>query len=541
MTPHHLEPVLGFWDGHDAGAALVVDGRILVAVSEERLSRQKRASGFPSLAIAACLEHAGLATEDVGDVATAGRFGRLGHRFLDRVYRRRDPSRDPLSLTSRLVRELEVQLAFTPGLRHLESLSMRAVLVRRLATLGFGHARFHVVDHHTAHALTARAALLGDGIDCQQADVATMDGYGDGVAARFESPARPAVILPSPGASLALVYGATTRLLGFGEGDEGKVMGLAAQGNPERLAPLFRRWTEPGRCCPTLGGQDERRRLAGEAREDVAAALQLVTEERAVALIEHNLPSRRALGLSGGLFANIAVNRAVARGRQHTAVFPHMGDGGLCVGAALAVTGPLPMPLPFLGPTWSDHQIASAIAASGLTASRSGDPDAALADAILAGQLVARVVGRSEFGPRALGHRSILARADDHARLERLNAALGRDDFMPFAPVRRHGAGSKAMTTLVTADADLREHCPAVVHVDGTVRTQLASPDDSELWALLERTEAGGLPALVNTSFNLHGEPIVESPTDALQTFLAAGLDVMRLGSYLVQRMGLAA
>lgn len=537
MTLSNRPPVLGFWDGHDAGAALVMGGRIDVAISEERLSRKKRASGFPFLAIAACLKHAGLTPADVADVATAGRYGRLGHRLLDRVYREGDPTRDPLSLSSRFVREFEVQLAHTPGLRRLETLGTRAVLIRRLAALGFGHARLHVIDHHTAHALTAQAALLGHGVDPRDADVATMDGYGDGVAARFESSDGRVVTLPSPGASLALVYGATTRVLGFGEGDEGKVMGLAAHGDPDRLAPIFRRWTEPGRCSPTLGGPDERRRLTAETREDVAAALQRVTEERAVALTAAHLPSRRPLGLSGGLFANVAVNRAIARHRESTVVFPHMGDGGLCVGAALAVTGPLPMPLPFLGPTWPDRELEAALEGSPHAVTRPADPDAELAAAIALGDVVARVVGRSEFGPRALGHRSILVRADDRDRLDRLNAALGRDDFMPFAPVRRHGDGSKTMTMLVDADAALHEHGAGVVHVDGTVRTQLASRDDPELWSLLERTEAFGLPALVNTSFNLHGEPIVESPTGALRTFAAAGLDVMRLGPYVIRRV----
>ncbi|MFT5431725.1 MAG: carbamoyltransferase [Myxococcota bacterium] len=386
------------------------------------------------------------------------------------------------------------------------------------------------IDHHEAHAHTAR--LVG----APDAMLVTMDGYGDGLAGTFDATGPKRRDFKSPGHSLALVYGAITRLLGFGEGDEGKVMGLAASGDKERLADFFERCMSAGGCDPTLGGRQQREWLKSQPREDVAAALQARTESLAKEWIEQSRGNRVRLAVSGGLFANVSLNGRLAEAFDHFDCFPHMGDGGLCVGALASAVPELRFGLPFTGPTWTDEQVRRAIDDGGLCGERSEDPEGQLLETILDGGITARFYGRSEFGPRALGHRSILMRADRPGLADRLNQQLGRNDFMPFAPIRRLGAGSLTMTVVVEADRTLRERCPAAVHVDGSVRTQLAHPRaDPGLWSLLGRAEAAGLPALINTSFNRHGEPIVESPTDAVRTFKAAGLDVMQMGRFVVR------
>jgi carbamoyltransferase len=269
----------------------------------------------------------------------------------------------------------------------------------------------------------------------------------------------------------------------------------------------------------------------------VAAAIQERVEEIVVGWIEARRKGRTALALAGGLFANVALNGRLAQLFDDIYVFPHMGDGGLCVGAAVAERCVRPLGLPFLGPLYSDHEMQAALQQSGLAVQRFEHPEEVLAQAICEGLIAARFVGRSEFGPRALGHRSILLRADQPALAERLNQQLVRDEFMPFAPIRRHGAGSPTMTVVVPADDELKSKCPAAVHLDGTARTQIVSQTASPgLWRLLECAESEGFPALINTSFNLHSEPIVETPEHAVATFLAAELDIMQMGPYIVRR-----
>lgn len=526
--------VLGLWDGHDSGVALAVDGQLRFALNEERVTRRKRASGFPHGALASCLERTGLDPADIGLVAVAGRFGRLAHRVADGAYRRSDPSRDPLSIGSTIARRVETGIARVPGLRALEARGSRAVLVRRLRGHGI-QAPICDVPHHDAHAWSARLVQPAPG-----SMLVTMDGYGDGLAATFDAlDADARIELDSPSHSIALVYGATTRVLGFREGDEGKVMGLAASGTPDpALREWFRKVIAFGRCDPRLGGRRRREELAVRPREDVAAALQARVEEVALGWIEARRRGRGHLAVAGGLFANVALNGRLAERFDGFAVFPHMGDGGLCVGAAAAACrGELAFGAPFYGPEYAPRELVEAARAAGLEAQETADPEGALLGVIRSGGLTGRFLGRSELGPRALGHRSILLRADAPALADTLNQRLERDEFMPFAPVRRAGAGSATMTVVVRADEALRERCPAAVHVDGTSRTQIVDAAvDPGLDRLLEGAESLGMPALINTSFNRHGEPIVESPQDAIRTFLAAGLDALQLGEHLLIR-----
>ena len=522
--------VLGLWDGHDAGVAIAHQGTLLCALSEERISRRKRAAGFPYRSLEAALSYCGLDLRDVDFVAVPGRWGRFGHRLADPLYRLGTGNRDPLSLSSFLVRQLECGVARLPGLRAVESDGARAVLAARLLRLG-ARAKLVPVGHHQAHAATARLCASSGSV------IVTMDGYGDGLAGTIEYPDGAREELLAPRDSVALVYGAVTRVLGFSEGDEGKVMGLAASGNPTALRPFFRKVLRRGGCEPRLGGRTGRSWLRDHRRADVAAALQERTEQVVLEMLAPALESRAPLALAGGLFANVSLNGRLAHRGVSLSVFPHMGDGGLCVGALADLLPDLDWDLPFLGPVYDEQRMEAALVSGGLKVERVEDPEAALLAVILRGGLAARMVGRSEFGPRALGHRSILLRADRPDLAVELGRRLQRDEFMPFAPVRRWGDGSRTMTVCVEADQELKKRCPAAVHIDGTVRTQIVSEAaDPGLWSLLSRAEAASLPALINTSFNLHGEPIVESPEDAVRTFLAADLDVLQMGPFVARR-----
>jgi carbamoyltransferase len=258
------------------------------------------------------------------------------------------------------------------------------------------------------------------------------------------------------------------------------------------------------------------------------------------------------VALAGGVFANVLLNARIALldGVERLHVFPHMGDGGLAAGAALHVAGARPAPLSnaFLGPEPSGEECLRAARDAGLEVERPRDPDQGLVEALVRGEAVVRVTGRLELGPRALGNRSVLAPAGDPAVTARLNAALRRDDFMPFAPILREEDAASAlvgheravealrfMTVALPTREAFRRACPAAVHVDGTARAQVVRrQDDPSLHELLTRyASCTGLPALLNTSFNLHEEPIVCSAADAVRTFLATGLPLLRLGPLL--------
>jgi len=207
------QTVLGLWDGHDAGIALVRDGVLELALSEERLSRKKRASGFPYLSLARCWSECNLDPAEVDVVAVPGRFGRLVQRAGDALYRASDPARDVLSLSSTLMRTLETGISRIPGLRELESLGSHGVLAARLRRLGV-RAPITWVPHHDAHAWTARLVAPAD-----DAMLVTMDGYGDGLAGTVDAFGPSREDFASPQHSVALVYGAVTTVLGFSEGD----------------------------------------------------------------------------------------------------------------------------------------------------------------------------------------------------------------------------------------------------------------------------------------------------------------------------------
>lgn len=545
--------ILGLWDGHEAGVAILKDGALVFALSEERPGRRKRASGFPSLALAKALDFSATRGISITDVALAGRWGRAPLRLIDPWYARSDPHRSPFSLPSRVVRAWENRVAQLPGARALEgSIGLLPVLRRLTAVLG-SRPRVHVVPHHKAHAASALFGGIGD-----ETLVVTWDAYGEGVAATARTPEGPPRILPVS-AGVASLYGGVTVALGFKEGDEGKVMGLACRGDPDasrdRFLGLFHvRQGAPELTRPLTIGR-VRQLLEGLSREDAAAGLQEATEQLAGGWIQTLLdacPGPVRLLLAGGLFANVRLNQRVSRIPEARSlyVFPNMGDGGLAAGAAHAawtdLTGARARSAQSmaLGVEFSAAQAELAARASHLPWRRVPDPAAAAAARLVAGQVVCLHSGRDEFGPRALGQRSVLFSPQVPGLPERVNEALGRDGFMPFAPVlpsEQVGRllGSPAadldlttMTVAVDGTDQFRETCPAAVHLDGSTRPQVVPKDGpARVRRILETLQRlGGPPALINTSFNLHGEPIVHTPGDALRTFARSGFDALYMG-----------
>ena len=572
-------PILGIFDGtHDASAALVVDGEISAACSEERFSRRKGAGGWPARAIQACLDHAGLRPRDVhslcfGGVANPNPGLRLvrplqsaWHLESGRFY----------SEGSGIRQRLDAWLQFDSPFPRLRSDSrsgrvvaamLAPVLARQAGMRPPGG--IHIIDHHQAH---AASALLTSGWD--QALVVTADGLGDGLClavyrglgGRLERLGA----MPFPH-SYGLLYATITGLLGFEPfRHEGKLMGLAAHGDPDAVALPFPFQGPPHHRSFTqrlgAGQQAWLAPLERCRREDVCAWLQRGVEQDVCAVVDHWV--RRTglshLALAGGLFGNVKLNASLAAlpgvGALH--IFPNMGDGGLAVGAALTRALQLGAAMPprldhvFLGPEPDDAAMDAAahdLETHGIRVDRPADLAERIAQALARGRIVAVYQGRMEFGPRALGHRTILAPAVERASSDRLNRCLDRSTFMPFPPILLDHDASRwlldlepvrqaaaFMTVNVAASAELVERCPAAVHTDGSVRPQLVQAHSHPfLYAVLRAyrhlTAQRGreIPALINTSFNLHEEPIVEGPRSAVASWRQAGIDLLVLGDRL--------
>ena len=449
--------------------------------------------------------------------------------------------------------------------------------------------KIHFVEHHLAHAASAYRTAPFD-----NALIVTADGVGDDISltvsvgkdGRLQRLKE--IYYPH---SFGQFYTACTQVLGFrANRHEGKVTGLSGFGkiSPELYAKvkstirksgedfaLDKRYYSEGiirgmSLSKMLKGEDLfdalqyrnyktplKELLQGHSREDVAAVYQKLLEEETAKVVQPFAVQTglKNLALAGGLFANVKLNRSLFNdiGMENVYIFPHMGDGGLSVGAALEFrqTKPKPFDSVFWGPEYTERQIEKALKAArsnGLKYDRVTEIEKTIADLLAQDKVVARFNGRMEFGPRALCNRTIFYNASDPKTNDWLNKRLGRTEFMPFAPVallekadllfesiRGVEHACKFMTIIVDCTDFTREKCPAIVHVDGTARPQLVTEEiNSSAYRILKYYEAmTGVPLLVNTSFNMHEEPIVCSPEDAVRAFMTSRLDYLAIGPYL--------
>jgi carbamoyltransferase len=532
---------------HDPAAALVVDGQIVAAAEEERFNRRKHGkpnvafSGWemPALSAAWCLEHAGLRPQDVDAVA--------------------------FSFDPELCRPAE-ELGLDDPWDHLRQTYARrapSLLASTLPGLREDIARF--VPHHVAHAASAglaaptrsSASLVLDGRGERAAHLSSH--YVDG---RIE----PLFAQPLPH-SLGLLYEDLTAHLGFHRSsDEYKVMALASYGRPRHLDEFTElvRTTDDGGFVtepvdwssfapPGDGSLDD-------AHADLAASVQRRLEQVLLDLARwlHERTGERVLTMAGGTALNCVANSVVLREGpfEDLWVQPAAGDAGTALGAALHVAaenGELgePMGSAALGRGFPDTELERALRSARVPHERPRDLAAVVADELAADRVVAWYQGRAEYGPRALGQRSLLAHPGHAANLERLNDIKGREQFRPVAPlvlldraadVVEGKIPSPYMLFVHDVRPQWRDRIPAVVHVDGTARAQTVDPAEQPLLAavLAEFEARTGLPVLVNTSLNTAGRPIVDSPTDVLELFGSAPVDVLVMGPYLVRRADLA-
>lgn len=565
--------ILGISTGHDAAACLVVDGEIVAIAAEERFTRIKHDAGFPAAAIGFCLEAAGLGAGDLDVVAIAGGTLPIGmERHLQL-----SPQQHAAVAAARPVARRAAQV-----LRRNE-LGALPLTVERLA---LGPAcRLEHIDHHRCHAAAAHFTR-GSEAPCL---VLTMDGIGDDVStAVWHGAGGTLVPLARWGGegSLGWFYGTVTEALGWQHGDgEGTTMALAAYGDPtrllDRLAPFHPAYAAGTLAVPHDFGRPTEwnrhgtlqwhfpdataiRALAAEhSAADVAAAAQEILERQVLSLVRHWLADRttRRLACAGGVFLNVKLNQRIwyEAGVDDQWIMPDAGDTGLALGAALhawhsRVDRP-PRRLDHLsfGPAFDDRAIHEVLDARRLGYRRTADPAAEAARLLADGKIVGWFQGRMEAGPRALGNRSILMSPLGVRNKDVLNARVKfREGFRPFCPsiAAEHapayldgGRAEDFMITSFRAAPDKRERIPAVVHVDGTLRPQTVSRSVNPLYHALidEFGRRTGEHVVVNTSFNVKGEPIVCHPRDAIRCFFDTGLDALVIGGFVLEKPGSSA
>ena len=555
----HLGPILGISPlDKDATAALYIDGQ-WTAMAEERLSRIKMHAGFPKRAVETLLERAGIRPRHLRHI----------------VY----PFMPWWIEGSRMIHGYARDLLFTLNngtpwpekLRHLKAYAKwcnnaiadhrhwHRQLIDELRILGLRD-KLTCVEHHASH---AAAAYLTSGFE--KAIALTLDWYGGGLSG--------SVNLCTPGGikrlhnfryphSLGLFYAQVTSALGFKSSQhEGKVVGLAAYGDSRILGPtLLSRFERKEGDFRYRSGMDPK--LSHDLakcfpREHVAAAYQhalevLICEITAYWMRETGLQD---IVLAGGVAANVKMNQRVANlnGVRRLFIHPNMGDGGTSVGAVLAFLltrseiSSNQWKTCYLGPEFTDHQMETALRQAGLEPSRSENVAKDVAKNLANGKVVGRFSGAMEYGPRALGNRSILFPATDPNVNQWLNRRLGRTEFMPFAPVTlfehcreryvnvdKFLLPGRFMTITCECTALMKKESPAAVHVDGTARPQIIRREDNPGFhgILEEYYKLTGIPTLINTSFNMHEEPIVCTPEDAVRAFLEARLDCLSMGPF---------
>jgi carbamoyltransferase len=549
------------YGSHDSAAAIACDGKILFAIAEERLSRKKHDGEFPVHAIAAALAHAGAKLADVDEVA----FGWQSFSAIRAA-----------DLRSNITGSHPRPLSDVLRAQSIGWLDEYRKNGERLFRRHFGSPRngFKRIDHHYAHALSAYPVSGFDEativvVDGRGAWEATSIWYGRGGSIKLLDMVR----WPN---SLGLFYAQFTSWLGFEKfQDEWKVMGLAPYGGPgidlNRFIKLSNgHYSVNSRLLlERKNGQD----LSGIERElgptrkpdqeiadlhrDVAWAVQDACERAETALVSRavGLTGCRNLCLAGGVALNSKANGLFLSQGLVDRIFiqPAASDDGVAIGAALAapVAAGLrcgEMANAYLGPQSTSEEIEKALRTYKLAYQRLEDPAETGADFLAKGMLIGWYQGREEFGPRALGNRSILADPRDLRNRDRVNNAVKfREDWRPFAPSVLEEAGKSFFdnyhtTPFMTLTFQVRPakkaEIAAAVHVDGSARVQSVTREQNPRYYDLIKSFAvkTGVPAVLNTSFNLKGEAIVNSPFDAIRTFYTSGLDALFLDCFVIEK-----
>jgi len=558
---------LGCSSGHDSGASLIAGGRLLAAIEEERLTRKKHDSDFPMQSIRFCLDRAGISGDRVDQVVIG--WTPRGH------YLKKAGILVHKSMSPRVMRR---KAAF------LRNLHYGTLNDGRTVRMLFPNASVHFIEHHMAHAASSFYASPFD-----RASILSLDGRGEwstGLLGLGDGSGIVKIRESFWPQSLGLLYLAFTRYLGFGNHDEYKVMGLAAYGEPvhlDEMRKIFRFDPETifhvdtayiqhqsySGCAKgdywtslvekTFGPPRKDSQEITRTHMDIACSLQARLNEVGVEIAGNLVQSTGIdnLCLAGGVCLNGVMNYQIHKQLSLDNIYiqPASNDGGVSLGAALygyhAIGGnreKIGFDHAYWGSGFTNEEIEQELGNYRIAARRLADVPGTVARLLVDGKIIGWFQGRSELGPRALGSRSIIADPRPAENKDIVNARIKfREEFRPFAPsvMEEHCAewfdldiSSPYMLMIPTVREDKRGIIQAVTHVDGTARPQTVSRTANPRYhALIEEFyRLTGCPLILNTSFNVKGEPIVDSPADALRCFFSTGLDYLVMGDFIISK-----
>lgn len=539
--------ILGVADNPDASAAVVVDNELVAAVEQERVDRERHSRAFPSGAIDAALDRAGLRARDVDRIAFGSTTGAL--------LRARPELREKVPPGLREIYRGYQSAMRKTGLYMLEQDASKKILEQKMRAMGFANATVELVEHDRAH---ANAAYRTQGH--ASALVLTVDTPGDGAAVSVSVADHlqlDRVFLQTALASVATFPRRIARLLGVTEARLHTLAGTATP--PEALVAAFSglvRFVGPGFTHqPRIPDPDPLVPvLAAHAPAEVAAAAEAVLGEALERFVAFWVAQTgvRCVAAAGALLENPRLCGRIATldGVESFWVYPAAGDSGLSVGAALAVAGtPVRATTTLaLGPTFSDDDCYRQLSVSSLPRRKVDDPEAVAAKLLAAGKSVCRFVDGAEFGPRSLGQRSVLFPVHDGEARDRAQRAMRREPAVPvacatlaeaaagsFAGLDRAAEAARFAAVAFPATAAFAAAYPAAVHADGTALPQVVAPGDG-LHALLSAYRARtGRHTIGQASLNLAGQPAACTPNDAIRVWRGSEADALLLGPYLVE------
>jgi carbamoyltransferase len=565
--------VLGVWDGHDSGAALVSDKKIIFAANEERFTKRKLEVNFPYNAIKAALDYAKITPDDVEHIAfTTTEFTKTLERLVPSMkenyyqFRRRKMLRPNFENARHNLKYTLTSVGILPLCGSISS----SVVSGKLHAAGFKKFKLHIVEHHTAHAATAAFTA-----PMKKSLVITLDGLGDGLSgsvSTLKDGKLERQMTVAARNSIGIFFEQVTNIVGMRElEDEGKVMAMADFSYPfpfeeNRFKDFF---SVSGTQIEAKYGPvkqfDLLQRMAWQMPREQFAYMAQQLVENVVMKFTSNVIDRYGIGdvaFSGGTFANIKANMQIRNLEhlKHWYVFPHMGDGGMALGAALytnyLLTGTTSYEfVPYLGNSYTTEETEEIVKSDRSLKYEIEDPQEHAkhaADLISKDNYLMWFQGRMEYGPRALGDRSILAASDSETVKDKLNLYVKkREWFQPFAPsmleeeatrmLEYDGKGyDKFMTSAYFVKKDLREKEKSVIHVDGSARAHMVGEENVPYMSLLKALKKNsGYGIVLNTSFNVHGMPIVMTPQDAIATMKATKTKYMFMNNvFITNRVG---
>jgi len=559
--------VLGINYLSESSVALIENGEVIYAISEERLNRIKNWWGNPLMAIKHVLKETNNSISDIDIFSTHGIVSlnktTSNYKIINRKIKEVQSSK--LNLKNK-----KTQINFLNE-RYLHEKKALKRNAKKVLSLKKRFKKIDIHDHHKAHA--ASAYFYSGWKKCY---ILTIDGWGDNYSSKLYFANNGKLNLISKTSSLdslGYFYGSITKLLGFKpHRHEGKILGLAAFGNYKKAYSFISKMISYDKNNKCFKGNFEKGLYLSKFenpniqflkkkfnREDIAAAAQKRIEEVILEFISDNIKKDTRLALAGGVFANVKINQKISelKNIKDIYIYPNMGDGGLAVGCAILSYNKSKRFIArntstmFLGPEYSDRNILYELKKNNLKYIKIKNPEKYLAKKLDQGYVVACFQGRMEFGPRSLGNRSILVNACDKSVNGWLNKKLKRTEFMPFAPITLNKFANKMykglknkkkavkyMTITTDCTSLAAKISPAAVHIDKTARPQIINKiDNKKIYKILnEYYKISKIPNLINTSFNVHEEPIVCSPNDAVRAYRESKIDYLFIGDYIVER-----